>query len=101
MNNYIIRELRPNEVCVLEDFLYEAIFQPDDNNPLPRDVIKKPEISVYIDNWGEKDDLCLVAVVDDIFMEYIMGVASMIWKHYAISCRKRNFLSCVLLNSVE
>lgn len=42
----------------------EAIFQPDENNILPREVIKQPEISVYIENWGNPDDLCLVVDVD-------------------------------------
>jgi ribosomal protein S18 acetylase RimI-like enzyme len=65
MKNYLIRELRSDEVSVLEDFLYEAIFQPDKDHPLPREVVKRPEIGAYIDHWGEKDDLCLVAVVDD------------------------------------
>lgn len=63
MKEYSIRELKLSEVNLLEDFLYEAIFQPDDRNRLPREVIKQPEISVYIDHWGSKDDLCLVAEV--------------------------------------
>lgn len=33
--------------------LYEAIFQPDEDNLLPREVIKQPEIGIYIDNWGK------------------------------------------------
>ena len=64
MNNFIIREIRSGELNLLEDFLYEAIYQPNENNLLPRDIIKEPKISVYIDGWGEKDDLCLVAAVE-------------------------------------
>ena len=57
-----IREIQPQELNRLEDFLYEAIYQPDKANPAPRDVIKIPEVSVYIDNFGQqKDDYCLVA----------------------------------------
>lgn len=60
----MIREIEPHELVILEDMLYEAIFQPDENNILPREVIKQPEIGVYIENWGNPDDLCLVVDVD-------------------------------------
>lgn len=64
MIKYLIREIEPHELVILEDMLYEAIFQPDENNILPREVIKQPEIGVYIENWGNPDDLCLVVDVD-------------------------------------
>lgn len=64
MTNYIIRPIRIEEIPLLEDFLYEAIFQRDENNLLPRDVIKQPELSVYIDDFGKADDHCLVAEND-------------------------------------
>ena len=42
--------------------LYEAIFQPEDAELLPYDVIRTPEISLYIDNFlNRKDDYCFVA----------------------------------------
>ena len=63
--NCIIRELSRNEYCVLEDFLYEAIFIPDGVEPPPRDIINLPELQVYIDKFGEqKGDMCLAAEVD-------------------------------------
>ena len=61
-NEIIIREILPQEIKSLEDFLYEALYQPNKANPIPREVIKNPKISVYIDNFGEQeDDYCLVA----------------------------------------
>lgn len=63
-NGYSIREIKKEEICVLSDFLYEAIFQRDETNLVPRDIINKPEVSVYIDNFGQKDDNCLVAECD-------------------------------------
>lgn len=63
-NNYEIRKIKKEETDVLSDFLYEAIFQRDENNLAPRDIIKKPELSVYIDDFGQEDDNCLVAVCD-------------------------------------
>ena len=61
MGNYNIRGIRQNEIHLLEDFLYEAIFQRDENNLVSRSIIKLPELSVFIDDFGNKDDNCLVA----------------------------------------
>lgn len=59
--NYEIREMKLDEKIILKDLLYEAIFQPDENNLLPKDVIEQPELSMYIDDFGKKDDCCFVA----------------------------------------
>lgn len=62
----IIRELKPNEVTVLEDMLYESIYQPDENNLIPRSVLKIPEVEAYIKEFGSrKDDYCLIAELDN------------------------------------
>lgn len=63
--NYLIRPIKSNETPLLADFLYEAIFQRDENNLISRSVIEQPEINVFIKDFGQKDDNCLVAVVDD------------------------------------
>ncbi len=61
----IIRDMRPEEYPLLETFLYEAIFQRDPVNRLPRNVIYRPELYVYIADFGEKpDDRCLCAERD-------------------------------------
>ncbi len=65
MKDYIIREIKLSEIPLLADFLYEAIFQPDEQNRLPRDVTKQPELQVYIEKFGGTDDHCLVAECDD------------------------------------
>lgn len=57
-----IRPIKKIELPVLEDILYEAVFQPEGEKVLPRDIIYNPEIWVYIDKFSEKpDDYCLVA----------------------------------------
>lgn len=57
-----IRPLREDEVHLLRDFLYEAVFVPEGVQPPPRDIIDLPELQVYISGFGrEKDDICLVA----------------------------------------
>lgn len=59
---YMIRRLRNTEVGVLKDFLYEAIFIPKGSDPPERDIVEKPELRVYTDDFGtRKGDYCLVA----------------------------------------
>jgi len=64
MKEYIIRKIQPSEIKLLSDFLYEAIFQRDENNRLPREIINQPEIKVFINNFGKPDDYCLVAEIE-------------------------------------
>ena len=62
LNNIIIRRLRKDEIPMLEDMLYEAIYQPDETNLIPRSVLDIPEVNAYIRDFGNnKDDYCLVA----------------------------------------
>lgn len=64
MMDYKIRELKINEIPLLKDFLYQAIFQRDDKNLLPKDIINEPQLKIYIDDFGRTGDFCLVADVD-------------------------------------
>ena len=60
-----IREIRPEEIPVLDDFLYEAIFIRDGFPAPPRSVIENEDLQVYVRDFGKKaDDRCLVAEVD-------------------------------------
>ena len=60
--SYVIRMLRKNETDLLKDFLYEAIFIPKGAEAPERDIIEKPELRVYTDDFGtRKGDNCLVA----------------------------------------
>ena len=61
----VIREIRPEEIPVLEDFLYEAIFIPENIPMPPKSIIENEDLQVYIRDFGKKlDDRCLVAEVD-------------------------------------
>ncbi len=62
---YVIRPLRKDETELLKDFLYEAIFVPEGMEPPDRDILEKPELRVYTDDFGiRKGDNCLVADMD-------------------------------------
>jgi len=63
--NYKIREIRKNEYPILSDFLYEAIFIPEGMNKPQKSIIEQPELQVYIENFGRKDDWCLVAEIKE------------------------------------
>jgi len=64
-DGYLIRYIKEEEIGLLDDFLYESIFQNDPDNPLPRKLIYQPEFIVYIEDYGKrKDDNGLVAEVD-------------------------------------
>ena len=57
-----IRPLDKSEAPLLRDFLYEAIFIPEGVEPPAGDIVEKPELRVYTDDFGtRKGDNCLVA----------------------------------------
>ena len=61
-----IRPLRLEEITMLRDFLYEAIYLPEGTPSPPRSVMDLPELQVYIQNFGTRsDDHCLVAESSD------------------------------------
>ncbi len=61
----VIRSLRTDEVLLLKDFLYEAIFIPEGVQPPARDIVEQPELKVYTDGFGtQKSDNCLVADIN-------------------------------------
>ena len=58
----LIRPILPEEVTVLDDFLYEAIFVPQGVDPPPRSIIENDDLQVYVRDFGESPhDYCLVA----------------------------------------
>lgn len=61
----VFREILAEEIALLDDFLYEAIFIPDGVAAPPRSIIESPELQVYVQDFGQKpDDRCLVAECD-------------------------------------
>ena len=64
--DYTIRIIEEKEYGVLEDFLYEAIFIPKNVPAPPREIIYKPELQVYVADFGKrKGDMGLVAEADN------------------------------------
>lgn len=68
-SDIVIREIKSNEIPLLTDFLYEAIFQPDNKPKIPRTVLQNPMIWAYVDRFGTRPgDFCLVALVDGVIV---------------------------------
>ena len=74
-----IRAIRTEEIPLLCDFLYEAIYRPPKWPTLPRTLIQHPSVWRYIKNFGEqRGDLALVAEVDNmiigaVWVRYMRG----------------------------
>ena len=56
--DYVIRELKQNEINLLDTFLYEAIFIPEGVQAPSKDIIEHPDLQIYVADFGKKDDLC-------------------------------------------
>lgn len=63
--DYTIREIEKSEYRLLEDFLYEAIFIPEEMSSPEKSIINQPDLQVYVEDFGAKqDDYCLIAEID-------------------------------------
>ncbi|MBR6106767.1 MAG: GNAT family N-acetyltransferase [Oscillospiraceae bacterium] len=62
---YQIRKMSEREYGLLEAFLYEAIFVPAGVPAPPREIIRQPELQVYIADFGRKAGDCALAAEAD------------------------------------
>ena len=66
---YKSRELKLEEAKVLDTFLYEAIYIPQGVASPSKEIINKPELQIYVEEFGSKNgDLCFVAEVDSLIV---------------------------------
>ena len=49
-----IRPLKSEEIPHLEEFLYQAIFISQGLAPLPRSILKEPDLEMYIKDFGQQ-----------------------------------------------
>ena len=57
MKKHVIREMRTEEISLLNDFLYEAIFIPEGVPAPPRSIIENEDLQVYVRDFGKKANL--------------------------------------------
>lgn len=66
MADYRIRPINSDEYKLLDEFLYQAIFVPENTEKPDRSIIDRPQLQVYVKDFGKnKDDHCLLAENDE------------------------------------
>jgi len=61
---FVTRPITPEDFPLLEEFIYHAIFVPPGEELPPREIIRKPDVYMYIDDYGGKpDDNGLIALL--------------------------------------
>jgi ribosomal protein S18 acetylase RimI-like enzyme len=49
----------------LSEMLYYAIYVPPGSPPPPREIVRHPELSCYVDGWGRPGDMGFIATVNN------------------------------------
>lgn len=62
MSTDIIAPLTAEDQAVLWEMLYHAIYVPPGQAPPPRDIVRRPELAKYAQDWGRTGDLGVKAV---------------------------------------
>jgi ribosomal protein S18 acetylase RimI-like enzyme len=60
---YFIRSIEVADQPFLWKMLYHALFVPPDAPPLPKEIIFKPELAKYVENWRLDGDTGSIAVL--------------------------------------
>jgi ribosomal protein S18 acetylase RimI-like enzyme len=60
--DYSIRQLTKEDESFLWQMLYEAAHMDKEGNLSVQDAMTHPELKKYVENWGQKDDLGVVAI---------------------------------------
>jgi ribosomal protein S18 acetylase RimI-like enzyme len=71
--NYTLRPITAADEPFLWEMLYQAIYIPEGTPPLPREIINEPEIARYVRDWGQPDDIGVLAI-DEISPQAIGAV---------------------------
>ncbi|MHB1293779.1 MAG: GNAT family N-acetyltransferase [Anaerolineae bacterium] len=56
MPDYATRPLTPDDMPFLWEMLYQAVYVPAGQPPLPRDIVQRPEVARYVAGWGRAGD---------------------------------------------
>ena len=65
----IIRDIKSDEIPLLTEFLYEAIFQPQGAPKVSRTVLQAPMIWAYVNGFGSRTgDFCHVATIGGVIV---------------------------------
>jgi GNAT superfamily N-acetyltransferase len=59
--DYVIRQLTRQDEPILWEMLYYGLSSAEKSEPPSRDVVRRPEISRYVEGWGRVGDTGFVA----------------------------------------
>jgi ribosomal protein S18 acetylase RimI-like enzyme len=62
---WIIQSLKDEDEPFLWEMLYQALYLPEGQAPLPREVIYLPELARYVQKWGSDGD-CGFMILDSL-----------------------------------
>ena len=71
--SYIIHPIEATDEPFLSEILYQALYIQPGASPLPKDIILRPELAKYYQNWGWKDDRGLIAALEQT--QVLVGAA--------------------------
>ena len=58
---FLYRRANTKDVHILKNMLYHAIYVPDGKHPVPTKIVNQPDLRIYYENWGQKDDMGWIA----------------------------------------
>lgn len=59
--DYVIRPLTPQDEPILWEMLYHGLSSSAKNKPFSREMVRRPEVSRYVDAWGRAGDTGFIA----------------------------------------
>lgn len=63
--NITVRASQKSDEPFLWEMLYQALYVPEGEPPLPREIVQQPELSQYVRAWGKPDDVGVIALADE------------------------------------
>ena len=63
--NITVRASQKSDEPFLWAMLYQALYVPEGEPPLPREIVQQPELSQYVREWGQPDDVGLIALAGE------------------------------------
>ncbi|MEL6253517.1 MAG: GNAT family N-acetyltransferase [Bacteroidota bacterium] len=65
MSHITFRKLSPSDLPFLKDMFYISLFSVKGEDAFPRDIIEKPHLAKYHQNWGKEGDYGIVLQQDE------------------------------------
>ena len=62
--SYIIRPIESTDEPFLSEILYQALYIQPGASTLPKEIILRPELAKYYQDWGQKNDSGLIAALE-------------------------------------